>query len=284
MNKLADYLRNYEDVLFESNLGKVTQRQYLAHVRAFVLWCDSAQHTDPRSREEAENLATNFLGELLEQQMKPSSVNCMSTSICHFLRTALGIQATLQRFEEISSKPKSLSSQDRERLLHELQSATVVTPRDRAVTLVFLMAGLRPGECSALNVEDIDLEQGQLLIGRGKNARRTPINSALREAMIQWLRMRCAPAEEQALFVNKQGQRLSLPSIVQTVKKVGRQARLDLSAQQLRNTCIDGLIRKGNDSLIVADVIGVDPATLRHFVNVSQLQAVEIMEMLATIA
>lgn len=206
----------------------------------------------------------------------------MSTSICHFLRNALGIQATLQRFEEISSKPKSLSSQDRERLLHQLKSATLVTPRDRALTLVFLMAGLRPGECSALNVEDIDFEQGHLLIGRGKNARRTPINSALREAMIQWLRVRCAPAEEQALFVNKQGQRLSLPSIDQTVKKVGRQARLDLSAQQLRNTCIDGLIRKGNDSLIVADVIGVDPATLRHFVNVSQLQAVEIMEMLAT--
>lgn len=282
MNKLADYLRNYEDVLFESKLGKATQRQYLAHVRTFVLWCDSEQRTDPRSREEAESLATHFLCELLEQQMKPSSVNCMSTSLCHFLRNALGFQATLQRFEENSTKPKSLTLQERERLMLVLQSATTVTLRDRAVILVFLMAGLRPGECSALNLQDIDIEQGQLLVGRGKSARLTPINSALREALIPWLCIRRACAEEQALFVNKQGQRLSLPSIDQTVKKVGRQARLDLSAQQLRNTCIDGLIRKGNDSLIVADVIGVDPATLRHFVNVSQLQAVEIMEMLAT--
>lgn len=56
MNKLADYLRNYEDVLFESKLGKVTQRQYLAHVRTFVLWCDREQRSDPRSREEAEDL------------------------------------------------------------------------------------------------------------------------------------------------------------------------------------------------------------------------------------
>ena len=59
-----------------------------------------------------------------------------------------------------------------------------------------------------------------------------------------------------ALFVGRQGGRLTARSIDRVVRKIGALAGLDLSAHVLRHTCVTNLVRAGNDLVLVAELAG----------------------------
>lgn len=45
-------------------------------------------------------------------------------------------------------------------------------------------------------------------------------------------------------------------SIYEVVKKIGRDAGLEMSPHTLRHTCLTALVRKQNDVVLVADIAG----------------------------
>jgi site-specific recombinase XerD len=134
--------------------------------------------------------------------------------------------------------------------------------RDRAIVLTMLFAGLRVGELVALDVEDVRVSErkGLLVVraGKGDTYREVPLNALARQVLDEWLEQRkqLVDEEERALFVSGRGGRLSARATDSAVRRVARDAGLDLSAHVLRHTFLTRMVRGGTDLVIVAELAG----------------------------
>lgn len=115
------------------------------------------------------------------------------------------------------------------------------------------------GECAALDTGDVAVSarKGLLTIrgGKGEHYREIPLNSQARAAIDGWLAERPKGGEE-ALFLNRDGARLSVRSIGSVISKLGAEAGLEISPHVLRHTCLTNLVRAGEDVVLVAEIAG----------------------------
>jgi site-specific recombinase XerD len=74
----------------------------------------------------------------------------------------------------------------------------------------------------------------------------------------EWIdaRKKIAGKGETRFFVSRTGTALSSRSIDLAVRRVAGRARLELSAHVLRHTFVTGLVRAGNDLVLVAELAG----------------------------
>jgi integrase/recombinase XerC len=93
--------------------------------------------------------------------------------------------------------------------------------RDRALLELLYGAGLRVSEACALDVEDLDTGRyGSMVLvrrGKGGKTRQVPVNEPTAAAIQDYLAARPGPAA-QALFVNKDGERLTPRSVQRMVR------------------------------------------------------------------
>lgn len=103
--------------------------------------------------------------------------------------TDLALSVPTVAYWKMSDLPKSLESEDVERLLQSCDQSTAVGQRDYAVLILLARLGLRAGEVVAMTLDDIDWESGLLTI-RGKGARRDqlPLLEDVGTALATYLR------------------------------------------------------------------------------------------------
>ena len=102
-----------------------------------------------------------------------------------------------------------------ERLLKVPSAMTTLGQRDRALVEVLYGTAIRLSECIRLDVSDVDLQNGELLVrdGKGKKDRRLPIPRQTAEAMIAYA-SESRPylvhnPKEPAFFLSREGRRIS---------------------------------------------------------------------------
>ncbi|MCP4526465.1 MAG: tyrosine-type recombinase/integrase [Aestuariibacter sp.] len=89
----------------------------------------------------------------------------------------------------LSELPKSLSTEEIERLLQNCDQSTAIGQRDYAVLLILTRLGLRAAEVVAMTLDDIDWENGVITInGKGSRRDRLPIPQDVGEALATYLR------------------------------------------------------------------------------------------------
>ena len=90
--------------------------------------------------------------------------------------------------------------------------------------------------------------------GKGDRYRQVPLNVEVRDALDAWLARRATlpHSDGPVLFLSLKGQRLSARAIDLILRRLGRQADVELSAHTLRHTCLTRLVRAGNDIVLVA--------------------------------
>jgi site-specific recombinase XerD len=87
-----------------------------------------------------------------------------------------------------SSLPNYLCAEEVERVIDTCDCTTTIGARDRAVLLLLARLGLRAGDVAALQLNDIDWEQGVFRVA-GKNRRQTalPLPQDVGEALLHYL-------------------------------------------------------------------------------------------------
>lgn len=135
--------------------------------------------------------------------------------------------------------------------------------RDRAILDLLYATGLRRGECQRLNLADVDLAQGLVAVRRGKGGkdRLLPLIPRLAQSLTRYLTQgRPALAkspQEPALFVDRQGDRLSLASLGLVVKHHARRAELGLvSPHRLRHAFATHLLEGGAELVALQALLG----------------------------
>ena len=247
--------------LTRAPLAERTKDAYGQHVAAYGAWLVERRDgagalTEPRARDFA---ARDFKRHLkAERGWKPSSVNLALAAVDHFNRF-LGLgPANVKREPLPQAAPRALPEDDQRALLRAAEGSR---PRDRAIVTLLLYTALRLHELVALDVEDVSMSARKGLVvirsGKGDVYREVPMNRPCRDALDPLLsERRKATDDDGALFVGRQGRRLTARSIDRVVRKIGALAGLELSAHVLRHTCVTNLVRAGNDLVLVAELAG----------------------------
>jgi integrase/recombinase XerC len=118
-------------------------------------------------------------------------------------------------------------------------------------------AGLRVGEASALDVDDLDLPAGLVRVrhGKGNRERVVPIGGAAVEACAAWLARREQPGGP--LFINRRGGRMSDRTMRRIVEAVGAAGGLaSLHPHALRHAAATHMLDAGADLRTIQEQLG----------------------------
>jgi len=160
--------------------------------------------------------------------------------------------------------PHFLSEDTLSRLLETPPSETPLGLRDRAILETLYSAGLRVGELTGLNIEDVDFDSGLAMVrGKGKRERLAPLGKPALAALKRWLQWREQMAKRKfrattAVFLNKNGSRLTSRSVGRLLEKYLALAGLDprTSPHTLRHSFATHLLDRGADIRSVQELLG----------------------------
>jgi len=155
--------------------------------------------------------------------------------------------------------PHFLSKDDVARLLAAPAADAPLGLRDRAILETLYSAGLRVSELTGLDVTDVDLDDGVATVrGKGRRERLALLGTDAVRAVRLWLAVRGALRPGPALFLNKNGTRLTSRSVGRLLEKYLAQAGLDLrtSPHTLRHSFATHLLDNGADIRSVQEMLG----------------------------
>ncbi|MEI7547269.1 MAG: site-specific tyrosine recombinase XerD [Actinomycetota bacterium] len=179
--------------------------------------------------------------------------------------------------------PHPLSEAEVERLLGAVVATDPASLRDRALLEFLYATGARISEACGLSLGDLDrAERLVRLFGKGAKERLVPFGRAAATAMDEWLtagRPHMEPLrwarrlDQEAVFLNTRGGRLSRQAAWAVVKKYGDRVGLGdrLSPHVLRHSCATHLLDHGADLRIVQEMLGhASISTTQVYTKVSQ--------------
>ncbi|MEI7684366.1 MAG: tyrosine recombinase XerC [Planctomycetota bacterium] len=151
------------------------------------------------------------------------------------------------------------------KLLEAPEDDALLSQRDRAILETLYSAGLRVSEATGLNLSDLDLADGVATVrGKGKRERLVFFGATSRAALSAWLAAREVLLAQQkkagldAVFLNKNGTRLTSRSVARIVAKYVLKAGLDpdASPHSLRHSFATHLLDHGADIRSVQELLG----------------------------
>ncbi|MET9275653.1 site-specific tyrosine recombinase XerD [Kribbella sp. NPDC003557] len=164
--------------------------------------------------------------------------------------------------------PKALSVDEVTRILSAAAGAeaepAVLATRDAALLEFLYGTGARISEAVGLDVDDIDLDAGAVLLrGKGSKERVVPVGTYAREALSAY-QVRGRPdlvsrgRGTPALFLNARGGRLSRQSAWTVLRRAAQRAGIskEISPHTLRHSYATHLLDGGADVRVVQELLG----------------------------
>jgi integrase/recombinase XerC len=150
--------------------------------------------------------------------------------------------------------------------------------RDRALLELVYAAGVRLSEAVGLDVDDLNLEEATArVLGKGSRERivllGAPAVEALRRYLAQGRPQLARDARQRALFLNRDGGRLSGRWVQELVKKYAQRAGIDKRVwpHLLRHSFATHLLDGGADLRVVQELLGhATPTSTQVYLHVTQ--------------
>lgn len=162
--------------------------------------------------------------------------------------------------------PRFLSVDDTFQLVEKPEGIGLIPVRDRAILELIYSSGLRVSEVAGLDPNDIDLREGLVKVrGKGKKERLVPVGRKALDALGAYfierklfMRKKPASGEETALFLNRNGGRLTDRQIRRIVVKYARLMGIEgqIGPHTLRHTFATHLLMGGADLRAIQELLG----------------------------
>jgi integrase/recombinase XerD len=180
--------------------------------------------------------------------------------------------------------PKVLTVHEVERLLAQPDPAQSAGIRDRAMLELLYATGIRVSELVSLNEQDVNLDMGYIKCsGKGSKERIVPLGSLAIQSCREYLqhaRPRLVrDRQEQALFVNHHGHRLTRQGFWKIVKKYADDAKIEkeITPHTLRHSFATHLLENGADLRSVQEMLGhADISTTQIYTHVTKGRLKEV--------
>lgn len=156
----------------------------------------------------------------------------------------------------------------------QLETHKLTKTRDLAILTLLLGTGIRVSECVGIDIQDINFEDGQILIHRkgGKEAMiyfGDEVEDALRNYMFERNDMKPTSGHENAFFLSLKNSRISVRAVEMLVKKYSSLSSTvkHITPHKLRSTYGTRLYEEEQDIYLVAEILGHKDVntTRRHY-------------------
>jgi integrase/recombinase XerD len=160
-----------------------------------------------------------------------------------------------------SRLPGVLSVEEVETILDGIDRSTPAGVRDRALFELIYSCGLRISEAVDLELKNLYLEEGLILIrGKGDKERLVPLGDEARRWISEYLSTArpklVRKLNEQALFLNRRGGRLSRKGMWKRFHELTQSVGIDAKVHTLRHSFATHLLEGGADLRSVQELLG----------------------------
>ncbi len=241
----------------------------LACMRTFLKQGNAAAESHPRDLTTSRLRA--YLAHLHELGLAKATVARRLSSLKTFLKF-LCRAGTLKKNPSIGLRtpkrskrlPRVLSSGEVDKLLVAPDAAARLGRRDLAILETFYSTGLRVSELVGINLSDLDLDAGIVMIrGKGKRERIAVLGKSAIAAIRNWLSVRGevetrAPLDRSAVYLNHVGTRITTRSVARILNKHLKRAGVTTAASphSLRHSFATHLLDRGADIRSVQELLG----------------------------
>lgn len=279
---LAKLIEHYAIDLRSQNRSDKTIRWYIANLRSFEAWVK--KHKRPGLLGDLDiDAVRRYVIYLQDEHSKydghpytPSREGRLSDySVQGHVRTLRAFSSWLERegyLEEnvlsrlrvpraVKEEIKPLAPEEISRILSCFTANTTIGCRSYAIVYLMLDAGLRVSEVAGLEMEGLDLEQGQLLVrGKGNKERVVPIGSNAQKYLQRYIyHFRPDPAfpEYDKVFLTSEGKPLTDNSLKLFFTRLKVKTGIKrLHAHLLRHTFATYYLRNGGELLSLQKILG----------------------------
>jgi len=265
-----DFLKN--SGMYVTHLGEVeVEKVDRIAIRKYL----SFLHRKNRKSSIARKLSTlrSFFRYLVREQIVPSNpAKSVSTpKVEKTLPTTLTVDETFRLMES----PKGLREKPSERPKGN-------GLRDHAILELLYSSGLRVSELVGLNSRQLDLDLGVVrVMGKGSKERIVPVGKKAIDALKAYLEKRREVKEEDPLFVNFSGGRLTARSVGRLIKKYTKHSGIfrRVSPHSLRHTFATHLLDAGADIREIQEMLGHSSlSTTQRYTHVSMGKLMEVYD------
>ena len=244
---------------------------YIADLRAFLRWSEESNHGD-RSPLILDIQDIQRYRSFLQdtKHHAPATINRRLQTLRKFYGFAMTegwsranpAERVSLLSENASHRSRHLDEQDVSRLLEAVrQGRPRWAVRDWAIIQVFLGAGLKLSELTALCVSDVQSDASQPTLhvagDLDRPSRTVPLNADVCDALQTYLSARQADPGVEHLFVNRDGRPLSTRSVQRLLRYYARAAELDgLTTQALRYVYARNIFERSGDLKEVTELLG----------------------------
>lgn len=286
-------VRDYIDYLnVERNLSQNTISAYRRDLEAYLGFLHERGVDGPDSV--TRRLVEDFVADRRLAGYAPASVERTLSAVKSFHRfmvregvTDAHPTSAIKLPKKAERLPDCISIDAVTRLLDQPFPQTASGQRNRAILEVLYGCGLRASELCGLDRGDLFLNEGFLRIfGKGSKERLVPICGSALSALIGYLEeyrsqlavhaRRAAPPD--AVFLNKNGGRLSRQSVHAVCERYGRAVGLEgLHPHTLRHSFATHMLAGGADLRALQEILGhADISTTQIYTHIDRTQLREV--------
>jgi integrase/recombinase XerC len=291
-----------EHLRYERNVSAHTLRNYASDLEQFV---DHIAPADPRSGKrnlpelkQIDHITIReWLSELHTAHKKKASIARKLATLRTFFQFLVRegllesnpakLVSTPRREKKL---PKHLSIEDAIRFIETPDTDTSLGKRDRAILELMYATGVRVAELVTLNLADIDFHNQLIRVtGKRRKQRIVPFGEPAGVAIRKYLDVReefllqaaVSKRDEEALFLNYQGTRITTRSVGRMVEKYIKicSGVHSISPHALRHSFATHLLDSGADLRDIQELLGhARLSTTQIYTHVSMEKLIEVYD------
>lgn len=261
LSRFQDYLKN------ERNSSDNTIASYMRDMRQLSEFLDA--HDLPNLLDAGEKELNIYLDYLRRSGKSPATVTRHIATMKRFYQYFFAAGEVIQNpaaslvGEKAEKKlPQILTSKEVELLLEQPECTDAKGYRDRAMLELLYATGIRVTELISLNVSDVSLAVGVIRCRKKDKERVIPLYPKAVKALAEYMEFirpqMIATPDEQSLFVNVNGERMTRQGFWKIVKTYQAKAHIekDITPHTLRHSFAAHLLENGADLRSIQEMLG----------------------------
>jgi integrase/recombinase XerD len=189
---------------------------------------------------------------------------CADEEICQADPTLLLESPKIQRY-----LPDVLSVEEIDQMINCMEGTTAEVTRNKAILEIMYGCGLRVSEAVGLQISHLYFNDGFIKVtGKGDKERLVPVGpEAIKQVTLYMDHVRALQTvcrgEEDILFLNRRGKRLTRVMIFYIIKKLAKKANIEkkISPHTFRHSFATHLVDRGADLRAVQEMLGHESIT-----------------------